>query len=92
MLGSGVAGLLTGDRRPNRLSFCLQEAIPRIKLSIRLLVRAGGRVELRVLGVLVVLGGWVDLRLSARSVGSPYVRICVHLCDLWAVWVGGWNS
>jgi hypothetical protein len=56
MLASGVVGLLSGDRRSVRLSFCLQEAEAHFKISDRLLVRAVGWVELGVLGVMAVFG------------------------------------
>ena len=56
LLGSGVDGLLTGDRRSDRLSFCLQEAGPRFRLSDRPFAWAGGWVDLCVL----CEGGWAD--------------------------------
>ena len=42
MLAFGVARLLTGDRRSDRRSFCLQKAGPSFRFSDRLFVWAGG--------------------------------------------------
>ena len=81
MLVSGIVGLLSGDRRSDRLSFCRQEAVLRIKFSTRLLVRAGGWVDLGVLGVLVVLG-WVG-GLCVSSV-SP----CLCGFSIWRIVLG----
>jgi hypothetical protein len=77
--------LFTGGRRSfDRLSFCLQEALPTFNFntpfSASLRLCAGGRVGGSAL--FPVGGGTSCLRVF---VFAPWAGgICVHLCDLWA--------
>ena len=69
MLASGVVGLLTGDRRSDRLLFCRQEAGPRFTFSGHLFVRVDG------------WGAFVSscLRRTQRFISVPSLCLCASV-------------